>query len=1126
MAYSSLKSGLLFDSNVTSSALTSAKAYVGTSSAATDVDFAGTPDGAVVVTLNPKSLSVTPGSNVVLLQGANLSLALQADGTSGYKIALLNGSTVFWTSNSTYEFDVEHTLAVSWSRLNVSGGGSVGVYLDGRSLGSLDTLTLVTGGTSDPDFIPVAGYNGYLSLVAGFTSDVSSQLERLTESPALLKYAAGASNRAPSVVITDGAATETATVVFPVLSPGESISVAGRVVTNNSPDTNADASTVASVFASNTSSATLAVTSTLTGFVAGTPSGASVVFTSTTPNTDVTTILTSTTDASAHTKAPTSVTTVDGYLDQELVTVTFNSSQAPKAGDTIYFSSEDGELSKSFTYSSSDAATNLTALVNGIGQKVPEIQVLTVGHAAGSNYAAGNVIQITYYKDASTTPAGSISYTVKAADIVASSEFLAVSSTQSVRDSLAYAATQANIASAIAQSTGGTLGVYKVSYAGGNQLTLTESSPLGVDIRASEVTVKVNSSASATTSADLAFATSQSGGSALFAADGSSYRITTSGNNVLSLESSTTGDKSDLAVKFIDAAGVELSSLGYSFDLSGLSSSSWKVGGLGSSTSPAAALLLFGDLDHLIPSNQSSATYGGGSSNTGGGTTAPSTQAVKTNGPIYAELIPSSFAVANGASTATVSYNLFIDKSQDVTPSGYNSFGYTLQVDPAVATLPSANYFSLPAGASFSTVNDTARSSGSLSVQWVALASVGNYKTNVGTLTLNVPLENGKAPEHINMSFSDISIDSQYYSYSTAGTPPTSSSSYQETLITDAYPVTFALKRDYNYTAKSVSSFTTSAASVNTTTAHENPGVSGVYIEYQVSKEAQAGEAYMHIEQASPVTSASTTRGLDLSVHAAALSTGEARTLVIDLPASINYDTVRFTPGAAGGVTSTYVPGSHSIVLVQSPAATENLGVLHVDLAATLATPVTSSFSFNSVTKTVAAQTVVETGVDLTSGYGVTDSVGILTTPPLPRGSIEYRLTDPVLAKTNTDKITVEDARAVLGLAAGNPSVTALGVSPSSSYLSDLLAADFNGDGRVTGADVINLMNYVVATNKGALKWVYLDQANAAAVGTKTSFIAPASLEYSTDQSASSTMAAQLIQLTGVLVGDLVTAAV
>lgn len=1111
MAYTSLKSGLLFDDSISTSTATSAVAYQGTSST---IDFAGGDTGAVLVTFNPQSLSVG-SSNVVLLQGSMLTVALVNDSSGGYKISILNGATTVWTSSSAYDFGVEHTVAVSWSGLSVANGGSISVYLDGLSLGGKDTQTF-SSSASSTNMLPAGGYNGYLGMVAGFTSDVSSQLASLSANPSVLKYASTAANRTPTISDVDGAlaATEYSTLTFPELTSGQSITVAGRVVTASA---TATANDVATVFAGGTA-AGLAATGSLANFTTGVASGAVVVFTSTTSNQNVTDITVASTGGAT---APTPVTVNGSAAAYETDTITFSTSQAPKIGDTIYISDAAGSVNKSYTFASSDLSTNISGLVNAIGQKIPETQVLTIGDGT---YTAGDKIKITYYKDSTSTIAGtSTEYTVKAADIVDPNSFLAASPTLSVRQDLAKAATQANIASAMAQLTGGTLGVYKVTYDGGNKLTLTESSPVGVNITAS--TVAYTLATSGGTAPTVSIATSQDGGSALLSSDGSFYRIATSSSG-LTLTQNTYGNKSNLSIKYVDVAGIQESALGYAFDLADQTTASWKVPGLGSPSTPSAGLLLFGDLIHSTPSNQSSVSYGGGTSS-GGGSPTPSTQTNKTNGPIYAELIPSTYAVANGATSATVQYNLFIDKSQDTTPTGYNSFGYTLQVDPAVATLPSTNYFSLPAGASFSTINDTARANGGLSVQWVALTGVTNYKTPVGTLTLNVPLDNGKAPANIGINFSDISLDSQYFTYATTGTP-SASSTYAETLVADAYPVTFTLQRNYDYTVKTVTNLTTSPSSVTTNTALKNPGVQGTYVDYQVSNKAQAGVAYMHVEQTTPVTSTSTSRGIDVSVHAAPLTTGETRTLVIDLPSNISYDTVKFTPTTAGSVTSTYVPGAHSITLVQAVTSTENLGTLHIDVAANLASPSTSTLMFNSVSKTLASATTVEAGIDLTSGYGVTDSTGNLVTPALPRGTLEYVLTDPALSKANTDKITVEDARAILGLAAGNPTVAALGVSPTSNYVSDLLAADFNNDGRVTGADVINLMNYVVSTTKGSLKWLYLDQTAATSLtGTKTSFAPPASVVQHTDVGLTgtslNTMTSTEIKLTGVLVGDLVT---
>lgn len=1141
MAYTSLKSGLLFDDSISTSTATSAVAYQGTSST---IDFAGGDTGAVLVTFNPQSLS-SGSSNVVLLQGSMLTVALVGESPTSYRISVLNGTNAIWTSSNAYDFGAEHTVALSWSGLTNANGGSLSVYLDGLSIGGKDVPQL-TSTSLNTKVLPSGGYNGFLGMLAGFTSDVSSQLASLTSNPSVLKYANTAANRTPTISDVDGVTpvTEYSTVTFPSLAPTKSITVAGLVVTNNNTTGGATATSqeVAAAFASGSSAGSLGVSGSLSGFVAGALNGSSVIFTSAAANQNVTDIQIT---SSAGVTVATPVTVNGVAPSYETDTVAFNTAtnQAPKIGDTIYISDALGSVNKSYTFASSDLAANISGLVNAIGQKVPETQVLTIGDGT---YAVGDKIKITYYKDASATVAGtSPEYTIKASDVVTASAFAAVSNDTTIQGNLAKAATLSNIASGIAQLTGGTLGVYKVTYDGSNKITLTESSPAGVDIRVSEVvhthptTSGSTTTYSAVTSSPFVFSTSQEGGSAVLSTDGSYYRISpiTSSSTSLTLTSNTAGNKSNLSIKYIDASGVQQSALGYAFDLADQTSSSWQVMGLGGPAVPAAptGLLLFGNLTNSVPSNQSSVSYGGGSSS-GGGAPTPSTQTTKTNGPIYAELIPSTY-VATSSTSATVKYNLFLDRSQDATPSGYNSFGYTLQVDPAVATLPSTDYFSLPSGASFQTVNDAARTSGSLSVQWVALAGVTNYKTPVGTLTLNVPLDNGKAPANIGINFSDISLDNQYFTYATTGSPSTSST-YAETLISDAYPVTFTLQRNYDYTVKTVTGLTTSAQSVTTNTALKNPGIQGTYVDYQVSNKAQNADAYLHVEQATPVTATSGTRGLDISVHAPTLSTGETRTLVIDLPSNFNYDTVKFTPTTANSVTTTYVSGSgaHSITLVQTATASENLGTLHVDVAASLASPTTSTLMFNSVSKTLASVTTVEAGIDLTSGYGVTDSTGSLVTPALPRGTLEYVLTDPALSKANTDKITVEDARAILGLAAGNPTVTALGTWPDKSYVSDLLAADFNNDGRVTGADVINLMNYVVSTTKGSLKWIYMDQSNApvlvgsnptAAVGTKTSFQVPASLVQHTDVglagTALNTMTPTEIKLTGVLVGDLVT---
>jgi hypothetical protein len=94
---------------------------------------------------------------------------------------------------------------------------------------------------------------------------------------------------------------------------------------------------------------------------------------------------------------------------------------------------------------------------------------------------------------------------------------------------------------------------------------------------------------------------------------------------------------------------------------------------------------------------------------------------------------------------------------------------------------------------------------------------------------------------------------------------------------------------------------------------------------------------------------------------------------------------------------------------------------------------------------------------------------------------VKVVLLDTTAVKT-TSKITLEDARAVLNLAAvagqgATTDITAL--QPLGYAPSDLLAADFNKDGRVTSADALEIIKYVAQVNKTVpLEYIFLDNIN------------------------------------------------
>ena len=91
----------------------------------------------------------------------------------------------------------------------------------------------------------------------------------------------------------------------------------------------------------------------------------------------------------------------------------------------------------------------------------------------------------------------------------------------------------------------------------------------------------------------------------------------------------------------------------------------------------------------------------------------------------------------------------------------------------------------------------------------------------------------------------------------------------------------------------------------------------------------------------------------------------------------------------------------------------------------------------------------------------------------MPAGGIDVELLDTTTEKLES-KITLKDARAVLNLAAKRDSEldgAAIKVDPS-----DLIAADFNKDGRVTADDALAILDYVAAIVKPkSLEYIFFD---------------------------------------------------
>jgi hypothetical protein len=131
---------------------------------------------------------------------------------------------------------------------------------------------------------------------------------------------------------------------------------------------------------------------------------------------------------------------------------------------------------------------------------------------------------------------------------------------------------------------------------------------------------------------------------------------------------------------------------------------------------------------------------------------------------------------------------------------------------------------------------------------------------------------------------------------------------------------------------------------------------------------------------------------------------------------------------------------------------------------------------------TVSINGVAGTGQSLYFGMGESDSSGLYTINNIPAGSLSVvPFSNPMAI--NPNKISVNDAMAVLSIAAGKGIPPGQGMTPglpANILPSDFMAADFNQDGQVTAADALGILNYIVSVNKANLtpSYMYIPASN------------------------------------------------
>jgi len=197
--------------------------------------------------------------------------------------------------------------------------------------------------------------------------------------------------------------------------------------------------------------------------------------------------------------------------------------------------------------------------------------------------------------------------------------------------------------------------------------------------------------------------------------------------------------------------------------------------------------------------------------------------------------------------------------------------------------------------------------------------------------------------------------------------------------------------------------------------------------------------------------------------------------LMLELPFSAG--TITWTPATEGGGTGTQQGRLYTVAGTTASSTSEKvIGELSVNLDLTYGLGVDFEFATAKLNGLTSTGRLTHVGVTKANDT-TTGQVGKFFAKNLPVGEIKVTPLDTLINKPNT-KVTLEDARAVLELASAKAAdilnLAALGYSPS-----DLIAADFNKDGRVTAADALEIIKYVAQVTKATpLQYVFLDNIN------------------------------------------------
>ena len=437
--------------------------------------------------------------------------------------------------------------------------------------------------------------------------------------------------------------------------------------------------------------------------------------------------------------------------------------------------------------------------------------------------------------------------------------------------------------------------------------------------------------------------------------------------------------------------------------------------------------------------------------------TSTTTATKQTHGPVYAELS----SVSAGSNIAT--YNLFIDPTYITAPS-LTSVGMTINVPTLQATIKS---ILAGPGGTISQVNDTNAAGGVITYQWLSNLGVTDYTKPIAQLQLTLSTGSVNA---VNATMTNLSVNSTNYKDPVQNIPMLQASDFNS----QAYSLTGHFYQQYNPATLTGLPFGNTTAGAPYNGSFTQVPIPAQDFSYTISGYGSSNLIFsVQNNKLTAPTPANPSAVVNLDLIAQNMSTTASKmpfAVTLDVPS--NSSNVFFTAGTGVTLTSSTATVGHTLTLTGTYTAPTGKGVVATTTPILGTLQATLSNEFNNGSQfsmdTVSINGVAGTGQSLYFGMGESDATGAYSINNVPAGLLTVTPINNVAA-INPRNITVNDALAVLSIAAGKGIQSGLGEplgSASNLLPSDFIAADFNGDGQVTAADALSILNYIVAVVK------------------------------------------------------------